>query len=653
MKYCLFAFLLFNCISSALFGIVPTINSLSPYYGPSTGGTEVIISGSGFTGITDVFFGNVPATAFVVDSDASVRAISPEHSPQVIPLTVVNPSGTSLITDQSFYVFQGDWQAYVSNNDDNSISIIDTATQLVTHTTAVGTQPRAIAITPDGSQIYTANSGSGTVSAINAATNLVSASVTVGNQPSCISVLPNGDKAYVAKVFNSTISVIDTTTNSILSGIALQTSAVSTTITPDGTQLLAGTITSNRVSFVNTASDTLTNTRVFGNIPMIIDITPDGSKACIVDNGNNTLFVFNLTTNATTSIPLISQPFGIAISPDGGRAYVNLLARTVAVIDLNTLQVLANITTGNPGNRPSAVLIAPDGTTGYIANLTNNNVSVFSTATNGITGTIPVGVGPNCIAITPDGKYLFTTNFGSNNVSIIDLTNNTVSTIPVGTRPNFVAITPDQAPLARFTVTIAPVGQTSTFDASPSLSPTGTITMYEWDFGDGNTLNTSASTTTHVYNQPGTYNITLTVTNSAGTSTSQIANHYSFLTNFTGVLSSPFTNNGGPTAQTSQSINVIVGVLPPQDFNGIQKANKFLNGTEYINVLTWKASLSSNVISYKIYRDAQLTDLVAEIPSTQPLIYFDRNRTKNKPYTYYIVAVSATGVSDAVSTTVL
>jgi PKD repeat protein/KaiC/GvpD/RAD55 family RecA-like ATPase len=49
------------------------------------------------------------------------------------------------------------------------------------------------------------------------------------------------------------------------------------------------------------------------------------------------------------------------------------------------------------------------------------------------------------------------------------------------------------------------------FDASSSYELEGTIERYSWDFGDGNTTETSTSIITHSYTAPGDFNITLTV----------------------------------------------------------------------------------------------------------------------------------------------
>ena len=56
------------------------------------------------------------------------------------------------------------------------------------------------------------------------------------------------------------------------------------------------------------------------------------------------------------------------------------------------------------------------------------------------------------------------------------------------------------------------------FDASASTpSPGATLQNYTWNFGDGSApVNTTTPTTTHIYATPGSQQVTLTVTDSAG-----------------------------------------------------------------------------------------------------------------------------------------
>jgi len=63
------------------------------------------------------------------------------------------------------------------------------------------------------------------------------------------------------------------------------------------------------------------------------------------------------------------------------------------------------------------------------------------------------------------------------------------------------------------------IGQSVSFNASASKSPNGSITDYKWDFDNSGKFATdtgTTSSTTHTFNQPGTYQVLLKVTDSKG-----------------------------------------------------------------------------------------------------------------------------------------
>ncbi len=60
------------------------------------------------------------------------------------------------------------------------------------------------------------------------------------------------------------------------------------------------------------------------------------------------------------------------------------------------------------------------------------------------------------------------------------------------------------------------VNQAVTFDASVSNDPNGNITNYRWDFGDGNTTDTTGKKVTHSYGIIGDVTVRLTVMNNSG-----------------------------------------------------------------------------------------------------------------------------------------
>jgi len=84
----------------------PTVTGVTPTTGPVTGGAQVTITGSAFTGATSVAFGTGAATAFTVNGPNSITATSPPGS-GTVDVTVTTPSGTSATSSSDHYTFTG------------------------------------------------------------------------------------------------------------------------------------------------------------------------------------------------------------------------------------------------------------------------------------------------------------------------------------------------------------------------------------------------------------------------------------------------------------------------------------------------------------------------------------------------------------------
>lgn len=77
---------------------VPAVNGASPATGPAAGGTNVIITGSGFSGISAanaVKFGSTNAAEYTVVSDSTIVAKTPAHAAGKVDLVVTNTNGAS------------------------------------------------------------------------------------------------------------------------------------------------------------------------------------------------------------------------------------------------------------------------------------------------------------------------------------------------------------------------------------------------------------------------------------------------------------------------------------------------------------------------------------------------------------------------------
>jgi YVTN family beta-propeller protein len=393
--------------------------------------------------------------------------------------------------------------AYVTNEGQPSVSVIDTATnkadqvpdgQAIKLSRAAG----AVAITPDGKSAYIIEREAG-VRVINTATQKAEgATIAVGRRPGAIAITPDGRFAYVVNNGEEDVSVINTVTRTVER-------------VPDGEAIKVG------------------------RVPSGIAISPDGRFAYVANSLDGNVSVINTTTRKVEGSPITVgvTPIAIAITPDGRRAYVtNDTSRTVSVIDTATRNLEPVFGGGNAiqvGIQPRAIAISPDGRFAYTANFDQEDVSVIDTATNKVEQVpdgeaIKVGRRPTGIAITPDGRHAYVSNFEDGNVSVIDTATKKVElggakAIPVGLQPDAIAIAPDQPPAAALQVgTTRPrPGIPLALDASASSDLDSAIATYAWSFGDGQSA--SAPKTTHTFAKPGTYQVSVKVTDAEGCST--------------------------------------------------------------------------------------------------------------------------------------
>ena len=228
---------------------------------------------------------------------------------------------------------------------------------------------------------------------------------------------------------------------------------------------------SGTVSVIDTSTNTVVTTiSICGDCspqPKGLAVTPDGKFVYVANSGNGTVSVIDTSTNtvlpAAISLPTFGcdgcfpSPVGVAITPDGTRAYVtDAIQGAIHVIDTNpgslTYNTVLTSITADVGNNPTAIAMSSEiGTAAYYTFGTNSvgriDTNPASLTYNTHTTTFTVGTSPTGIAVTPNGSLYYVTNNGSANVSVVTtgLTPATVATIAVGTGPTNVAITPNGA----------------------------------------------------------------------------------------------------------------------------------------------------------------------------------------------------------------
>ena len=165
-----------------------------------------------------------------------------------------------------------------------------------------------------------------------------------------------------------------------------------------------------------------------------------------VASGGGTVSVIDGQTNsvtATINFDSSSEPFAIAISPDGTRAYVALVGSSqVAVVDTATNSV---ITTVSLGAAPTAIAVSKDGTRGYVATLGGVTFLDLTHSTVSMAISVP-NLGPTDVALSADGQSLYVVDERRLSTTLIVNTNTGAYTgIPVAGVDNCtgISMTPD------------------------------------------------------------------------------------------------------------------------------------------------------------------------------------------------------------------
>ena len=317
--------------------------------------------------------------------------------------------------------------AYITNVNSNTVSVIDTVTNTVIATIPVGLNPFGVAVSFDGSKVYFTHVGG--VSVIDTVTNTVVATIPVGLSSSCcggVAVTPDRSKVYVVNSNANTVSVIDTATNTVIgSPIPVQLDPRGVAVAPDGSKVYVAdeiAFFGGTVSVIDTVTNAVSATIPIGDPPLGgVAVTPDGSKVYVTQV--TTVSVIDTVTNTViATIPVGLIPEGVAVTPDGSKVYVtSIVANTVSAIDAATNTVIGSaipIPPLNPviGASPTSVAVTPDGSKVYVVNANANNVSVIDTATNTVIGSpIPVGIFPHAFGIFIQPAPRFAGTPGSKN----------------------------------------------------------------------------------------------------------------------------------------------------------------------------------------------------------------------------------------------
>jgi DNA-binding beta-propeller fold protein YncE len=393
-----------------------------------------------------------------------------------------------------------------------------------------------------------------TVGADGALNSRVPASVPGPNNPQGIVVSPDGRSVYVTGFGGSELAQYDVLPDGSLSHKLPATVATggqpqSVTEAPDGRSVYVVNYASNSISQYDVGADgTLAPktpaTVPAGTNPEWIAVSPDGRSVYVTDNGSGAVSQYDvgaagaLSPKTPATVPS-TNPIAIVLTPDGRNLYVTNGSNAVSQYDVSAGGELSPKLppTVPTGSLPEGAAVSPDGRSLYVTNNGSDTVSQYDIGAGGVltpkgVPNVATGHKPVQIAIAPDGRSAYVADSGlpgsSTTVSQYDigasgeLSPKASPTATSGNNPFALALAPDQGPTASFTASPGRPGSATTFDGSASSDSDGGVVRYDWSFGDGSGLSTGSPHVSHTYAAPGSYAVSLTVTDETGCSTSLV-----------------------------------------------------------------------------------------------------------------------------------
>ena len=299
----------------AVFGISSNV--------PSNPGSALQIDVSGDTDIGAATMGVNPTHATILPNNsrvfvASAGSIFTGDADTVMAFTPASQSSTATglgtptvfsLPYGSLPVFVNTAQAgavFVANYGTNTVSSLNTSSNVVSLTAAVGVNPVALAETPNTLNLYVANQGDGTVTDLSPSDlSPLAPQIPVGSTPVWVLARKDGARVYVLTQGGGQLVALDTASNTVL---------------PSQTNLSVGSGANFLLYDPNLNRLYVTNPST--GMVYVFSATGGVDAGGTANDTPTLLAAINMKTVANAPCPNGCSPVSVAALPDGSRFYV-------------------------------------------------------------------------------------------------------------------------------------------------------------------------------------------------------------------------------------------------------------------------------------------------------------------------------------------
>ncbi|MBT6014852.1 MAG: YncE family protein [Nitrosomonadales bacterium] len=263
------------------------------------------------------------------------------------------------------------------------------------------------------SKAYITNQGDNTVSIIDLNTLKKIKTLKVGIAPLGITILQNKKLVFVGNVGTDDISVINAVNDKLIKTIKLDTAPLSLASNPDETEVYITDWFKNNVLTISVEEMKVTRSLKVGKTPSGITFNKKHQYQIITNRDANTIEIYNKNYNLVKKLKTGDHPFGVYTI--GDFAYTaNVYDDSVSVINLIDWSIYDFLVGAHPYNILAHNKIA------YITNTVDDTLTIYDLNTKKEIKTLDTGETPENLDLNVKLNLLVVTNWGSNSISIFD-----------------------------------------------------------------------------------------------------------------------------------------------------------------------------------------------------------------------------------------
>ena len=315
-------------------------------------------------------------------------------------------------------------RAYVSNEDDGTVTVIDADRGAAIATIAVGKRPRGLALSPDGRLLYVAVSGvpkcpppltdeecaklprdpaADAIAVIDTAALARTRALGGVSDPERVAVSRDGHRLYVSEEDAGRLAVLDATRGGVLATVPVGREPEGVRVSPNGRWVLVTSEEDNTVTVVDTKSNTIAGKATVGARPRDLAFSADSRLAYVTGEADASLWRLVVPAGAPAAeffkFRREVRPMGVALDAGRGRLYVGAgRAGTVAVVSLQGPGLITEVACGG---RPWGVALDGSGRRLYSPNGPSGEVAIVDAETLAVSARIATGKGPWSVVAGP------------------------------------------------------------------------------------------------------------------------------------------------------------------------------------------------------------------------------------------------------------